>query len=29
LLYKLSSIDAPNADRTMAHIFQGSFAIRF
>jgi hypothetical protein len=29
LLYKLASIDAPNADRTMAHIFQGSFAIRF
>jgi hypothetical protein len=29
LLYHLASPDAPNADRTYAHIAQGAFAIRF
>jgi hypothetical protein len=29
LLYRLDSPDAPNADRTHAHIFQGAFSIRF
>ena len=29
LLYHLDSPDAPNADRTKAHIVQGAFSIRF
>jgi hypothetical protein len=29
LLYHLASPDAPNADRTYAHIVQGAFALRF
>ena len=28
LLYRLS-VDAPNADRTYAHIVQGAFVLRF
>lgn len=29
LLYQLDSVNAPNYDRTYAHIVQGSFAMRF
>lgn len=29
LLYQLDSVNAPNYDRTYAHIVQGSFAVRF
>ena len=29
LLYHLESPDAPNADRTHAHIMQGAFSLRF
>jgi hypothetical protein len=29
LLYRLATADAPNADRTFAHIVQGAFALRF